>query len=170
MPLKSNWWNYTTSDSTMQDLPQGIAGIPDRLREVIGQSGLSQTKFADAIGVPPQQLKDVLRGQIKPPSHLVTAVASTFDVDVMWLLSGRSLDVGELAPLEKILIENYRSLSETDKNAARRLVAAMAESIGHAKPASMLNTGANAVQIGHAGGDVTVDQGKATARRPRKPR
>lgn len=50
--------------------------------------------------------------------------------------------------------------------ANRQAILSLAQAASHSPPASMLNTGANAVQVGHAGGDVTV--GQAATKQPRK--
>jgi len=110
----------------MQDLEDPLSGIPTRLRQVIEKSGLSQAKFAKLLDEDLQRLKNVLRGQIRPPSDLVKKVIERCQVDAMWFLSGRELDIGELTPLEKILIENLRSLSEEERTVMTRSIAQLA--------------------------------------------
>lgn len=112
----------------MQDLTAEIAGIPERLREVIAKSGLSQAKFAALIEEPPHRLTDVLRGQIRPSSELVRKVIERCQVDVMWFLSGRELDIGALTPMEKILIENLRNLSADQRKVMTQCIAQLASS------------------------------------------
>ena len=101
-------------------------GIPARLREVIAKSGLSQAKFAALVEEPLHRLTDVLRGQIRPSSELVRKVIERCQVDAMWFLSGQSLDIGEMSPTEKILIENCRSLSAEERGVMTRVIAQLA--------------------------------------------
>lgn len=110
----------------MQQIEAQLSGVPDRLRDVIARSGLSQAKFAEFIGEDLQRLKDVLRGQTRPPAELVAKVIDKCSVDAMWFLSGRELDVGELSPTEKILIENYRALGATEREVLTRCIAMFA--------------------------------------------
>ncbi|MDP1655704.1 MAG: helix-turn-helix transcriptional regulator [Hylemonella sp.] len=110
----------------MQAPTENLSGIPDRLREVIAKTGLSQAKFAALIDVELQKLKDVLRGHIRPPADLVQKVIERCQVDAMWFLSGRELDIGALTPLEKILIENLRSLSDEERTVMTRSIAQLA--------------------------------------------
>jgi len=44
----------------------------------------------------------------------------------MWFLSGQSLDIGEMSPTEKILIENCRSLSAEERGVMTRVIAQLA--------------------------------------------
>ncbi len=110
----------------MQDPNENISAIPQRLREVIEGSGLSQAKFALFIDEDLQRLKDVLRGQLRPPTGMIQKVIERCGVDAMWLLSGRTLDIGELSATEKILVENYRSLSVEEMGVMTRVIAQLA--------------------------------------------
>ena len=100
---------------------------------MIAKSGLSQAMFAALIEEPPHRLTDVLRGQIRPSSELVRKVIERCQVDVMWFLSGRELDIGELTPLEKILIENLRSLSAEQRKVMTQCIAQLATAAHDAK-------------------------------------
>jgi len=80
----------TPTKKRMEELEQKIFGIPDRLRELIAKSGLSQAKFAALIDVDIFQLKNVLSGQMRPPTDLVKKVLERCDVDAMWFVTGQS--------------------------------------------------------------------------------
>ena len=110
----------------MQDIERGIAGIPDRLREVIAKTGLSQPKFAALIEEDLERLKNVLNGKMRAPADLVGKVIDRCEVDAMWFLSGRELDIGALTPIEKILIENLRCLSAEERSVMTRCIAQLA--------------------------------------------
>lgn len=110
----------------MQDLPQNISGVPDRLREVIAKSGLSQAKFAVLMDEDLQRLKNVLRGQMRPPVDLIQKILERCDIDGMWFVTGQQLEIGELSPAEKILMSNFRGLSEPEKDVMRRAIALLA--------------------------------------------
>jgi transcriptional regulator with XRE-family HTH domain len=110
----------------MQPPKLNISGMPDRLREVIAKTGLSQPKFAESTGIDLGRLKDVLRGQMKPPMDLIQKVVEHCDVDAMWLVSGQRLDLGEMSDTEKVMIANLRLLSASEKAVMIRAVAALA--------------------------------------------
>ena len=110
----------------MQDIAKNISGIPERLRDIVAKSGLSQAKFAEFIDEPKHRLTDVLRGQIRLPSDMLQKILTRTDADAVWLMTGQSVDVGELTPAEKITISNLRGCSEAERDVFRRAIAALA--------------------------------------------
>lgn len=64
------------------------AGVVRRLRVVIAETGLSQSKFALAIAFDVNRLKAVLAGKTSAPLELVAFVAVRFRVDARWLITG----------------------------------------------------------------------------------
>jgi hypothetical protein len=111
----------------MQELKQNISGFPVRLREVIAKSRLSQPKFAALIEVDLFRLKNVLSGQMRPPTDLVLKVLERCDVDGLWLMTGSKLEVGELSYANKVMVANFELLSSTEQDVFRRSIAALAE-------------------------------------------
>lgn len=93
---------------------------------MISKTGLSQPKFAALLDEDLERLKNVLNGKIRPPADLVRKVIERCQVDAMWFLSGRELDIGELAPIEKILIANLRRLSAAERTVMTRCIAQLA--------------------------------------------
>lgn len=64
--------------------------VPDRIREVMAQRGLTIEAFAEQLGEKnPQRLKDVLRGKQRLPEAMTTAMADR-GIDVAYVLTGRS--------------------------------------------------------------------------------
>ena len=110
----------------MQPPHENISGLPDRLRKVIAESGLTQPKFAALIGEDLFRIRNVLSGQMKPPADLVQKVLERCEVDAVWLMTGRSLDIGETSPAEKILVENYRALPAAEQGVMQRIIAGLA--------------------------------------------
>ncbi|MFN9279394.1 MAG: helix-turn-helix domain-containing protein [Betaproteobacteria bacterium] len=100
------------------------AGVPQRLRAVIAESGMSQAKFAAHVGIDLDRLKNVLRGQTRPPFDLLQSVIERCNVDSTWLFTGMKLDVGETTPLEKALIAGFRLLKPAEQYVITRAVAA----------------------------------------------
>ncbi|MCE2691654.1 MAG: helix-turn-helix domain-containing protein [Betaproteobacteria bacterium] len=101
------------------------AGVPQRLRAVIADSGMSQAKFAAHVGIDLDRLKGVLRGKTRrPPLDLLQKVIKRCNVDSTWLFTGMKLDVGETTPLEKALIADFRLLKPAEQYAIRRAAAA----------------------------------------------
>ena len=110
----------------MQDISKNISGIPARLREVIAKAGLTQAKFAALIDEDLGRLKDVLRGQMRTPADMLQKILARTDVDAVWLVTGQTVDLGELSPAEKVLLSNFRGLAETERDVLRRTVALLA--------------------------------------------
>ncbi|MFN9279396.1 MAG: helix-turn-helix domain-containing protein [Betaproteobacteria bacterium] len=112
------------------------AGVPQRLRAVIAESGMSQAKFAAHVGIDLYRLKDVLRGQTRPPLDLLQNVIERCNVDSTWLFTGMKLDVGETSTIEKVLIANFRLLKPVEQDVLARAVAALAvQASGKMQPA-----------------------------------
>lgn len=110
----------------MQQLPENISGIPDRLSSVIKKSGLSRAKFAALIEEPAHRLTDVLRGQIRPPAGMIQKILERCDVDGMWFVTGSNLEVGELSYANKVMMANFDLLSPVEQDVFRRSIAALA--------------------------------------------
>ena len=113
------------------------AGVPQRLRAVIAESGMSQAKFAAHVGIDLDRLKGVLRGKTRrPPLDLLQKVIKRCNVDSTWLFTGMKLDVGETSTIEKVLIANFRLLKPVEQDVLARAVAALAvQACGKMQPA-----------------------------------
>jgi transcriptional regulator with XRE-family HTH domain len=112
------------------------AGVPQRLRAVIAESGMSQAKFAAHVGIDLDRLKNVLRGQTRPPFDLLQSVIERCNVDSTWLFTGMKLDLGETSTIEKVLIANFRLLKPVEQDVLARAVAALAvQACGKMQPA-----------------------------------
>lgn len=64
--------------------------LPDRVRAIIQQSGLSQAQFADRIGIDGPKLTKSLNGQRRFTSFELASVAEEAGETVDWLITGRS--------------------------------------------------------------------------------
>lgn len=110
----------------MQTIPKNISDAPERLREVIAKTGLSQAKFAQLIGEDLQRLKDVLRGQMKAPLDMFDRVVKHCGVDATWLVTGYQIETGELTLKEKILLSWYRELVISEQDVMLRAIEGLA--------------------------------------------
>ncbi len=111
-------------------IEKNLEGFPERLRLVIDESGLTQAKFAQSVGIALHLLKDVLRGQIRPSAELVQKVVMNQSSDAVWLVTGQKQSVGDLSPHESILISNFRMLASTEQATIAKMVAALAAQSG----------------------------------------
>lgn len=66
-----------------------MSGIARRIKELREGLGISQEDFAQKIGEKVQRLKDVERGQQRPPADFIANVVEQFHVDADWILTGR---------------------------------------------------------------------------------
>lgn len=63
--------------------------IAQRLQEIISSTGLSNTAFADKIGVQRSSISHVLAGRNKPSVDFIQKILNTFEsVDALWLVTG----------------------------------------------------------------------------------
>ncbi len=64
-------------------------GIGARIREARARRGLSQTKLAQLLGIPPQNVSDWERGVVTPSSKNLKKLAEVLEVSLDWLITGK---------------------------------------------------------------------------------
>lgn len=89
--------------------------ISERLQMVIKMNGMTNSTFADEIGVQRSSISHVLAGRNKPSIDFIQKILDTFPkVDANWLVTGkkvgRTLDSSAKQPEEK---ESIRSFDES---------------------------------------------------------
>lgn len=103
--------------------------LPDRLRELRSEKGVSQSEAADAIGMSRSYLAGCETGADTPGRELLIAMAGYYDVSLDWLSTGegekrlarpRSLE-------EHRLLEAYRRLPPEEATMYLTLMRARAE-------------------------------------------
>ena len=78
----------TSDNGSDTEAAQGLDGLAARLAQAIANSGLSQTDFARQLGVSPEFISDVVRGNKKPGAEFLHAVRTSFGISIDWLLTG----------------------------------------------------------------------------------
>lgn len=101
-------------------------GVGDRLREERDRLGLNQTDFGAKGGVSRGTQKAYELGANSPDLRYLAALELA-GVDVQYVLSGSRTLLSELAlsPTESKVIENFRTLSDSDKASVLRLTNAL---------------------------------------------
>ena len=83
--------------------------IIDRIKKIISDNGLTNSSFADKIGVPRSSISHVLSGRNNPSLNLIIKILQSFDgISADYLLSGDLL-----APSQPITYkdQNYNSMT-----------------------------------------------------------
>lgn len=103
--------------------------VGERLKEERTRLGLSQTALGAVAGVGKATQINYEKDSGSPTANYLIAVA-TVGVDMMYVLSGvrTPRPVEGLSVTEEKVLDNYRSLPESDKASVRRLTDALAQS------------------------------------------
>lgn len=150
----------------------------ERLREERERLGLSQEKMGLTGGVLKRAQIHYEQGERAPDASYLGAIAAA-GADVLYILTGaRAPAVPAMDMAERLLVENYRRCNDEGKahllQTSTLLVAGLAPAAksprrkpAAARPAgvqisqmSMHNNSDGAVQVGYAGGKVTVKKGR----------
>lgn len=105
--------------------------IGERLKEERTRLGLNQTDFAAVAKVSKTTQFNYEKGERSPDADYLVAVAEA-GVDVLYLLTGKRMPAtaDSLGADESEVLNNYRSLPDSDRAAVRRMTSALAESAG----------------------------------------
>lgn len=131
---------------------------------------MSQPAFAEVAGTTKQTLFSWETGKTAPDGVQIAALAAQ-GMDVLYVLTGsRDPTVPALDVSERLLVDNYRRCNADGRahllQTSALLAAGIAPSPGPrsgapqrpARGINLENSGANAVQVGHAGRDVNVER------------
>lgn len=84
-------------------------GIAERLQMVIKMNGLTNSSFADRIGVQRSSVSHVLSGRNKPSVDFIQKILQSFPkVDANWLVAGRK--VGKSEEAKSISQKEYKTV------------------------------------------------------------
>jgi transcriptional regulator with XRE-family HTH domain len=64
-------------------------GIEFRIREIRTDNGLTQSEFANIIGITPVTLSHIETGKSKITIEILGKILSNFDIDAHWLVTGK---------------------------------------------------------------------------------
>lgn len=103
--------------------------VGERLKEERSRLGLSQTELGAVAGVGKTTQINYEKDSGSPTANYLIAVA-TVGVDMVYVLTGvrAQRPVEGLSVTEEMVLDNYRSLPESDKASVRRLTDALAQS------------------------------------------
>jgi len=91
--------------------------IVDRIKKIISDNNLSNSSFADKIGVPRSSISHVLSGRNNPSLDLIIKIVKSFDeINANFLLTGNSLTPIEATNNEGFLNKNMTLFPELDIN------------------------------------------------------
>lgn len=95
--------------------------LGQRLKSIREKAGLSARKFAVSIGIDPSQYSKTEKDQLGLPINALAEVASTYDVDLNWLIAGRTPSLQEsktlLAHLQQIKTRPKKRIPLFDESA-----------------------------------------------------
>ena len=81
-----------------------LGGIPERLKEIRKNAGLTQLQFGDKVGCHKNQVYRVETGQIHPSEEFLLKVAKKFNVSYDWLMTGTGdMDAQPLVVDDKLI-------------------------------------------------------------------
>ena len=84
------------------------------IKELRQKNNYTQKSFSEKIGISQGALSDIESGKSKPALDTVIAICKEFDVSSDWLLFNEEKH-SSLSENEKIILDMYRALSNTDK-------------------------------------------------------
>ena len=104
-----------------------MSGIGDRLREERERLRMSQAAFGEVGGVKANAQGKYESGERFPGADYLAAVAG-LGVDVLFVVTGARTPqaADSITAEEAAVLENYRQLTELDRNGTSRMVAALA--------------------------------------------
>lgn len=138
-----------------------MSTLSNRLREERQRLGLNQTEFAELAGVQKRAQVNYEAGERAPDTNYMAAIAAA-GADVLYILTG-----GRTGPAPVVLSAEEQTMLEYFRDASKEVRRAALGALLGASPTGQVggthsqhSTGANAVQIGSAGGKVSVKKGR----------
>ena len=100
--------------------------LGDRIREARKSAGLTQGQLASMVGIGKSTLSGYEHDGREPTMQILAKIMDVLGVDANFLLQDEARNQGSiLTDDEVMLIENYRELSDENRQKALRLVTAM---------------------------------------------
>ncbi len=100
------------------------------LKNLLSESGMTQTAFANCIGVKQSQISEWLKGKAKPGYDTLKSIADSMNISADYLL-GRTDELGgailpapssDLSSEERKLVEDYRGLGKPLKDLLQSMI------------------------------------------------
>jgi|GEM_PF-6475322 len=102
-----------------------------RIKQVREQSGLTQKRFAEQIGISRSFLSEIEAGKVKPSVETLIGIVSLFQIDAHWLLAGAS---GENR-IDSVAAESSSGYaSEGDRRSASPMIPLLADRVVSGPP------------------------------------
>lgn len=104
--------------------------LAKRLKEGMVLRGMKQVDLVEITGINKGSLSSYLSGRYSPKRDAVTKLAEALNVSESWLLGASDADLPEvdrLSPGEKDLLEKYRKLNSSGKEAVDRYASDLLE-------------------------------------------
>lgn len=88
-----------------------------RIKCIRKQNNLNQSEFVKKIGISQGNLSEIEMGNSNPSAETLLSIKRNYIVNLNWLLIGDGFEEGEVYAdtNEKVLLEGYRDLKESDK-------------------------------------------------------
>ena len=103
--------------------------MTERLRELRKLLGLSQSEFADKLGMKQGSLSDIERGKVGLSNSNVVLICNLFNVDEDWLRRGEGKPFSnkyehrqDLTELEKDILTKFNKLSASERVAVATII------------------------------------------------
>jgi SOS-response transcriptional repressor LexA len=106
-----------------------------RLKEVLLRSGMSARQFSEILGISEGQMSNILRGTRKPSREILDRLAGYFDVDLNWLLRGKTDDTVYIELIKQDVAAGHGM--EIDEYAERQTIAVPRSFLGTHKPENL---------------------------------
>ncbi|WP_445766754.1 helix-turn-helix domain-containing protein [Rheinheimera sp.] len=73
-----------------------------RIKSVMDERNMNQTKFAEALNCSPGFVSDIIRNKKKPGCEFIRKVAERFNVSADWIVTGKCVNVTKGIDFEKL--------------------------------------------------------------------
>lgn len=118
--MLKNQFPFVDSINLFIFVEPNVTKMNNRFAQFLAAENISQSQFADAIGVTRSSVSHILSGRNKPGSEFILGIMKKFpDLNIEWLLAGRgkmykskTLDNAEFSPAEDIAVKNPAPESE----------------------------------------------------------
>ena len=109
----------------------------ERIKKIRRFCSLTQQEFADRLGITRNNIAGYETGKRSPSDAVISLICTKFGVNEDWLRTGAGGDDNmflpepedELEALERIFLEKYLGLKQTERDAVIRFMADLAEEV-----------------------------------------
>lgn len=101
--------------------------IVDRIKKVRKEKRLSQTEFAEALGITRAAVANLETGRATPRSKLIKNICRVFEINEVWLQTGDGDMYAGLTQREELAVLMGRFLAQNPESAKRIIIQALLE-------------------------------------------